>query len=65
MRLKGKWLVSLYLVAPPQADAVYSANSSFCSRATFRVNLFLTVPPVAFEMYIDAFEMYLRILRRK
>ena len=29
------------------------------------VNLFLTVPPVVFEVYIGAFEMYLRILRRK
>ena len=34
-KLEGKWKVSLCLVAPPLAAAVYSANSSFCWRTTF------------------------------
>ena len=34
-KLEGKWKVSLCLVAPPQADAGYSTNSSFCWRTTF------------------------------
>ena len=33
---EGKLKVSLYLVAPPSAAAVYSTNSSFCWRSTFR-----------------------------
>jgi len=34
-KLEGKWKVSLYLVAPPQAAAGYSTTSSFCWRTTF------------------------------
>ena len=34
-KLEGKWKVSLCLVAPPQAAAGYSTNSSFCWRTTF------------------------------
>ena len=29
-KLEGKWKLSLCLVAPPQAAAGYSTNSSFC-----------------------------------
>ena len=29
-KLEGKWKVSFCLVAPPQADAEYGINSSFC-----------------------------------
>ena len=35
-KMKGKRKVTLYLVAPPQAAAVCSINSSFCWRTTFR-----------------------------
>ena len=34
-KLEGKWKVSLCLVAPSQAAAVYNTNSSICRRATF------------------------------
>jgi len=34
-KLEGKWKVSLYLVAPPQAAAGYSTKSSICWRTTF------------------------------
>ena len=37
-KMEGKWKVFLYLVAPPQAGGVYSVNSSFCWRTTFRNN---------------------------
>ena len=37
-KMEGKRKVSLYLVAPPQAAAVYSTNSSICWRTTFRNN---------------------------